>query len=302
MIVLSPICSANDYEWVKSVQKISRATFSGVSFSTSLTGLIVSSDGNILRTTNAGGEWSSVYRGKGAWNRIASRENIFAVIGAGKISVSTDGGAKFFDSVPSNWVTLKGVDIDQGGEIWVCGMIGRIMHARAGSTVWIDESLGRPESLYFIKTLKSGLILAGGRGGLWIRTLEGKWVPSAIKNRSGIIDAAEDFRGETWILARDRDIASVIRCKDIFRGCEKISDDEGEFDRLFAGDEDLWLTGEGGALMRMPKKRPLLQTEKVSENKVNIIASCLAPDGVVWAVGEKGGIYKGILKASGAIK
>ena len=302
MSVFSTVCCANDYEWVKSVQAISRASFTGVSFSTSFTGLIVSSDGNILRTVNAGGEWSSVYRRKGSWNRIASRGNIVAVIGEGKIAVSTDSGATFTDSKPSNWVTLKGVDIDEAGNIWVCGMIGRILHAKAGSTVWIDESLGNPQSLYFIKTLHSGLILAGGRGGLSVRTLEGKWVPSAMKNRSGIIDADEDSRGETWILARNRDIVSVIRCKDIIRGCGKISDDEGDFDRLFAGDDDLWLTGEAGALMRMPKDRPLLQIEKLSGNKVSINASCLAPDGEVWAVGEKGAIFRGIQTASGSLK
>jgi hypothetical protein len=291
---LPAFAGAEAFHWARSAQTLTRAGLVGVGFSSSLTGFVAAQDGKVLRTLDGGKKWEVVHRGPPGWKRLLARGETVVAAGAGEVAASFDGGATFLESPLPSRITVQGVDLDGRGGIWVCGMAGKVYYSRDRGASWKEESPGRPEALYFVRSLASGLVIAGGQGGLWIRYPDGKWLPSRLKAGTIVQDVDVDARGETWMLTRVRENAAVLRCKDIARGCNRFSEDEAEYTRLVAGGDYLWLAGEGSSLNTMSTLTGILQPEKLPGYAGIIRASCIAPDGTVWAVGEKGSIFSGV--------
>lgn len=297
VLALFPVSSrAEICDWTKSPQPFTRATLVGVAFSSSQSGLVVSQDGLVLRTVNGGKKWAVAHRGSPGWTRIACRGDFVLVAGAGKTAVSPDKGATFHETAIPGGTSLTGADIDGTLGMWVCGMAGKIFHSMDRGETWKDESPERPWPLSFIRTLENGMVLSGGRGGLWIRDNAGKWLNSVFKAGTAVFDADEDPRGATWLLTRRGEHTMVLGCTDISRGCSMMTDDEADIDRLFAGRDNIWLAGSKSVLVRLPYGTGLLQAERMPGYGRVIRSSCEAPGGGLWAVGENGAIFNGTMK------
>jgi len=318
LFLLPEIAAANILDWRVSAQSMTKSALMDVAFSSTLSGLVLSRDGLIMRTTDGGTKWAGVFRGRSEWKRLGVRGQLVVAIGTGVVAVSTDGGMSFHESPVPHHVSLNGVDIDGTGGIWVCGMAGKIIFSANQGASWQDRSPGRPEALFSIRSLQNGIVLAGGRTGMWILNPSGRpgprrdvssgrpgprrdvssgsWVQSLIPKGTAVLDMDEDPNGVVWMLVRLRNKTGIWRCKDIMLGCDKIeSEDERDLTRLRIGGDNVWLAGDGAILARAEKSNyTVLQQENMPKYSGNIMASCMGPDGTVWAVGENGAIFSGI--------
>ncbi|MCB9638917.1 MAG: hypothetical protein H6728_09245 [Myxococcales bacterium] len=146
-----------------------------VAFIDPMVGIAFGNNGQMWRSTNGGGVWSTVSSNSNnnLIAAVASSDGFFVVVGSsGEILLSRDKGASFSKVNSGTSVTLRSVSYSSGNFVAV-GDAGVVALSQDGGSTWSVSTQGGGRNLYGVlgRSETSGYFVAVGDGGTILRSI-----------------------------------------------------------------------------------------------------------------------------------
>lgn len=206
------------HTWSQAVTP-TRAMLTGVSFGSETQGWAVGHDGVILATADAGKTWTR-QDGGGDLETVfldvlaLDAQRAFAIGAYGKFLATTDGGQTWTERrIHDEDLHFNRIARDQDGTLFIAGEAGLVLVSRDGGATWTRSELNYEGSLYGVRPLSGGVLLAYGlRGRVFISADDGEsWserqseapviMMGAVRLRDGVAVLAG--QGGNFIITRD---------------------------------------------------------------------------------------------------
>jgi photosystem II stability/assembly factor-like uncharacterized protein len=149
-------------------------TLSSINFADANTGTAVSTNGDILRTTNAGQDWFIIISVNSSLKDVKYVNATTGFISGtgGTILKTTDGGANWFPLVTSLNETLNSISFVNQNIIVVAGNNGSILRSTNEGSNWTLQTSGTSSNLYSI-SFNGTTGIAAGVMGIMLRSVNG---------------------------------------------------------------------------------------------------------------------------------
>jgi len=157
-------------------QTFGTINYYGVSFSSSVNGIIVGNAGSVLVTTNGGANWNVRTSGTTQTLRkvkMLSDQIAIAIGDNGTAIKSTDGGNEWFDLTTGTSFNLKDIHFTDGNTGFVSGNGGTLIKTTNAGSTWTTVSTGVSNSLNSIDFRNSTGMIVGNSGTILISTNSG---------------------------------------------------------------------------------------------------------------------------------
>jgi photosystem II stability/assembly factor-like uncharacterized protein len=213
------VISLDDGEtWTQAVTP-TRAMLTGVSFGSDTHGWAVGHDGVILATPDAGRTWTRQDGGNDLETVFLDvlaldAQRAFAIGAYGKFLATADGGRTWTErKIHDEDLHFNRLTRDQEGTLFIAGEAGLVLISRDHGATWTRSALDYEGSLYGVRPLSGGVLLAYGlRGRVFLSTDNGEtWeqreseatviMMSAARLRDGVAVLAG--QGGNFVITRD---------------------------------------------------------------------------------------------------
>jgi photosystem II stability/assembly factor-like uncharacterized protein len=185
-----------------------RAMLTGVAFGDEDHGWAVGHDGVIIATADGGKTWSRQDDGKSLDTVYLDvffydAKNGFVVGAYGKLLVTRDGGLSWHEKRASEEdVHFNRITADGDGHLYLAGEAGTILLSRDRGATWKRAEVPYEGSLYGVRPLSSGALVAYGlRGHIFVSTDDGDTWEERENETKVLIMAGERVREGVVVLA-----------------------------------------------------------------------------------------------------
>lgn len=196
-----------------------RAMLTGVSFADEQNGWAVGHDGVIVRTSDGGKTWTRQDKGADLETIfldvlfLDSRRG-FAVGAYGKFLETKDGGSTWDERrIAEEDLHFNRISSDNAGALYIAGESGLVLISRDGGVTWTRSPLDYEGSLFGVRPLSGGVLIAYGlRGRIFVSPNNGgRWeeretdarvlLMSCARLRDGVAVLAG--QGGNFVISRD---------------------------------------------------------------------------------------------------
>ncbi len=220
--------------WTELNPRIPRVDYTGVDFIDSLTGWSVGSNGAIIKTTDGGKNWVTIFSPvtKTLLKVSSYNGNTVVITGYdGVILLSTNGGEVFeqVESGVGDEIDLWGVQMMNDTTGWVCGMNGTLLKTTNGGLTWLSIPTGLSIHYWWLEFLNEHLGFIACEEGKILKTTDGgnNWVQIQVGDSRALytIDVIDSLHiiaagvggknnyssdgGNTWVQNNDLIFSSV---------------------------------------------------------------------------------------------